>query len=143
LQLPPAAATSDDQEERVTANTQTLDQRPPHKPHPHPESGLSFDTEELRCLQFTLHKDGRRVGYAQLHASSQTTVEIVDLFVEESFRSNGYGRAILEGALEFARSAGFADICAHASPDNPTAFRLFQSLGFHACENEVHMERDL
>jgi GNAT superfamily N-acetyltransferase len=131
----------------VTANTQTLEQthhqRPPHKPHDQPESGLSFDTEELRCLQLTLHKDGRRVGYAQLHASSETTVEIVDLFVEETFRSNGFGRTILEGAIEFARSAGFADVCAHASPDNPAAFRLFDSFGFHACENEVHLERDL
>jgi GNAT superfamily N-acetyltransferase len=126
----------------VTANTQTVD-RAPHRPHAQPESGLSYDTEELRCLQLTLHKDGQRVGYAQLHASSPKTVEVVDLFVEPPFRTNGYGRVILERAIEYARSAGFADICAHASPNNGSAYRLFESLGFHVCEAEAHLERDL
>lgn len=127
----------------MTANRRTFDRRPPHKPHSHLQSGLSFDTEELRCLQLTLHKDGRRVGYLQLHACSDTTAEIVDLFIEEPFRSNGYGRTLLEGGIALARSVGFGEICAHTSPENVTAFRLFQRLGFHACDDEVHLERGL
>lgn len=101
---------------------------------------FSVTREQLVCEQLTLHMDGRAVAYAQLHRSADTTLEVVDLLVEPEYRGKGLGRRLLQHVIEFARSSGCARICAHASPDNGPAYRLFGTMGFHACETEVHLE---
>ena len=103
---------------------------------------FSYERELLECVQLSLILDGERVAYAQLHTLSETTIEVVDLFVKPECRGNGYGRAVLQEALEFARSSGYRHVCAHASADNEPAYRLFRDLGFHGDETEVHLELD-
>jgi len=53
-----------------------------------------------------------------------------DLFVDESVRGSGLGRALMEAALERARRRGCARIELDANEANEPALRLYRSVGF-------------
>jgi ribosomal protein S18 acetylase RimI-like enzyme len=53
-----------------------------------------------------------------------------DLFVDETARGSGLGRALVEAALEHARERGCARIELDANEANETALRLYRSVGF-------------
>jgi ribosomal protein S18 acetylase RimI-like enzyme len=53
-----------------------------------------------------------------------------DLFVDESARGSGLGRALVEAALERARRRGCARIELDANEANEPALRLYRSVGF-------------
>lgn len=58
-----------------------------------------------------------------------------DLFVEESARGKGYGRKLLEAAVERARSRGCDRIQLDVNQANEGALALYESLGFRAIHN--------
>lgn len=83
--------------------------------------------------------DGRLVGYACLywHFSSTQAKETVlmnDLFVDDSARGQGVGRALIEATAEVARERGAASIEWSTAPDNRTAQRLYDSTGAERSE---------
>jgi GNAT superfamily N-acetyltransferase len=83
--------------------------------------------------------DGRLVGYACLywHFSSLEAVEAVlmnDLYVEESTRGQGVGRALIEASAEVARERGTPIVEWSTAPDNRTAQRLYDSTGAERSE---------
>ena len=53
-----------------------------------------------------------------------------DLFVDETARGSGLGRALVDAALEHARKRGCARIELDANEANETALRLYRSVGF-------------
>jgi ribosomal protein S18 acetylase RimI-like enzyme len=57
---------------------------------------------------------------------------IEDVFVEESARGGGLGRALVEAALARARERGCVRVDLDTQADNTRAIRLYESLGFHA-----------
>lgn len=76
--------------------------------------------------------EGRLVGYACLywHFSSLEACECVlmnDLFVDESVRGQGVGRALIEATAEVARERGVPFVEWSTAPDNHTAQRLYDS----------------
>lgn len=78
--------------------------------------------------------DGRLVGYACLywHFSSLEATECVlmnDLYVDESARGQGVGRALIEASAEVARERGAPFVEWSTAPDNHTAQRLYDSTG--------------
>jgi GNAT superfamily N-acetyltransferase len=77
---------------------------------------------------------GELVGYACLywHFSSLQARESVlmnDLFVAESARGRGVGRALIEASAAIARERGAAHLEWSTAPDNHTAQRLYDSTG--------------
>jgi GNAT superfamily N-acetyltransferase len=83
--------------------------------------------------------EGRLVGYACLywHFSSTQAKETVlmnDLFVDDSARDQGVGRALIEATAEVARERGAASIEWSTAPDNHTAQRLYDSTGAERSE---------
>ncbi len=83
--------------------------------------------------------DGRLVGYACLywHFSSLEACESVlmnDLFVEESARGRGVGRALIEATADVARERGVPFVEWSTAPDNHTAQRLYDSTGTQRSE---------
>ncbi len=83
--------------------------------------------------------EGRLVGYACLywHFSSTKAAECVlmnDLFVDESTRGQGVGRALIEATAEVARERGAPHIEWSTAPDNYTAQRLYDSTGAERSE---------
>lgn len=84
-------------------------------------------------------REGRLVGYTCLYwAFSSTppaeTVLLNDLYVEESERGGGVGRALIEAAAEIARERGAERLEWVTAPDNHTAQRLYDSLPTHRSE---------
>ena len=83
--------------------------------------------------------DGRLVGYACLywHFSSLEACESVlmnDLYVEESVRGKGVGRALIEATAEVARERGVPFVEWSTAPDNHTAQHLYDSTGAERSE---------
>jgi GNAT superfamily N-acetyltransferase len=81
----------------------------------------------------------RLVGYACLywHFSSTQATETVlmnDLYVEESVRGQGVGRALIEATAEVARERGVSSVEWSTAPDNHTAQRLYDSTGAERSE---------
>lgn len=83
--------------------------------------------------------DGRLVGYACLywHFSSLEACESVlvnDLFVDESVRGQGVGRALIEATAEVALERGVPFVEWSTAPDNHAAQRLYDSTGAERTE---------
>ncbi|HEV2790142.1 MAG TPA: GNAT family N-acetyltransferase [Solirubrobacterales bacterium] len=83
--------------------------------------------------------EGRLLGYACLywHFSSTKATETVlmnDLYVDESARGRGVGRALIEATAEVARERGAASVEWSTAPDNRTAQRLYDSTGAERSE---------
>jgi ribosomal protein S18 acetylase RimI-like enzyme len=55
-----------------------------------------------------------------------------DIFVQETARGSGLGRALAEGALARARERGCARIELDVNEANPAALALYESLGFES-----------
>jgi GNAT superfamily N-acetyltransferase len=84
-------------------------------------------------------RDGKLVGYACLywHFSSLEATECVlmnDLFVSESARGLGVGRALIEASAEVARERGVPFVEWSTAPDNHPAQRLYDSTGAERSE---------
>jgi GNAT superfamily N-acetyltransferase len=74
------------------------------------------------------------LGYACLywHFTSLVPAETVlmnDLFVTETARSQGVGRALIEASADVARSRGAHHLEWATAPDNATAQRLYDATG--------------
>ena len=83
--------------------------------------------------------DAKLVGYACLywHFSSLSAAESVlmnDLFVSETARGCGVGRALIEASAAVARERGAAHLEWATAPDNLTAQRLYDSTGAERSE---------
>ena len=83
--------------------------------------------------------EGRLVGYACLywHFSSLEACESVlmnDLYVDESVRGQGVGRALIEASAEVARERKVPFVEWSTAPDNETAQRLYDSTGAERTE---------
>jgi GNAT superfamily N-acetyltransferase len=78
--------------------------------------------------------EGRLVGYACLywHFSSLEACESVlmnDLYVDDTARGQGVGRALIEAAAGVARERDVPFVEWSTAPDNETAQRLYDSTG--------------
>jgi ribosomal protein S18 acetylase RimI-like enzyme len=78
---------------------------------------------------------GEAVGVCQLRyrLSVWTGSEdcwLEDLYVAESARGGGHGRALVEAAFEFARGRGCRRIELDVNEQNETALEFYESLGF-------------
>jgi GNAT superfamily N-acetyltransferase len=82
---------------------------------------------------------GRLVGHACLywHFSSTLATDTVlmnDLYVDESVRGQGVGRALIEASAAVARERGAPHLEWATEPDNLTAQRLYDSTGAERSE---------
>jgi GNAT superfamily N-acetyltransferase len=79
------------------------------------------------------------VGYACLywHFTSLVPAETVlmnDLYVDEAYRGEGVGRALIEASAGIARERGAHHLEWATAPDNETAQRLYDSTGAERSE---------
>ncbi|WP_018626656.1 GNAT family N-acetyltransferase [Niabella aurantiaca] len=75
------------------------------------------------------------VGFTQLYptySSVRTTKNWIlnDLFVQEAFRKNGVGEALIRKAMQFATAAGARFLQLETATDNFTAQKLYERIGF-------------
>ena len=79
--------------------------------------------------------DGRAVGVAQVRYrlsvwTGSDDCWLEDLFVTEAARSGGYGRRLVEAAVESARARGCKRIELDVNEQNEDALRFYSALGF-------------
>jgi GNAT superfamily N-acetyltransferase len=80
--------------------------------------------------------DGLAVGFLSLWlfpviCAPDPYAEVAELFVEEAYRRRGVGRALLEEAIEIARSEGAAELKVVTGFRNTAAQQLYYAVGFH------------
>lgn len=80
------------------------------------------------------YEDGKLVGFGCFyrHKSSLSATNVVlmnDLYVDESARGKGAGRAIIEGGVELAREWGASHLTWATAPDNHKAQGLYDTFG--------------
>ena len=74
-------------------------------------------------------------GFTQLYplyssVRAQKNWILNDLYVEAAYRKQGIGRKLIEAAMQFAMGEGATFIQLETMPDNITAQRLYESIGF-------------
>ncbi len=79
------------------------------------------------CL--VLVEDERTVGYGILSVAAGEA-HILNLCIDPSYRSRGYGARMLDHMLAVARSAKVTEIFLEVRPSNETAISLYQKKGF-------------
>lgn len=65
---------------------------------------------------------------------------IEDVFVDDEMRGNGYGRILMEAAIQSATRRGCGRIQLDVNQDNKAALKLYESLGFVTIHNEDKWE---
>jgi putative acetyltransferase len=71
-----------------------------------------------------------RLSVARDQHPASTHVADLGLMVAKGARRQGVGRALLEAAVDWARSAGVRKLELHVFPWNEPAIRLYESFGF-------------
>jgi ribosomal protein S18 acetylase RimI-like enzyme len=109
--------------------------------------GLKFDAERARTAMNGLlsgqeHgavwvvRDGSRIvgylalclGYSLEFGGRDAFID--EIYVSEAFRNQGWGRKLMEAALEAAREAGVLAIHLGVERTNPNALQLYRKMGF-------------
>ncbi|HEY1138938.1 MAG TPA: GNAT family N-acetyltransferase [Lysobacter sp.] len=80
--------------------------------------------------------DGRAAGFTQLYPmfSSVRTARIWilnDLYIDESARRHGVGKALLDAAAQFAKEQGAAGLVLETTRDNEAARALYRAAGWN------------
>jgi predicted N-acetyltransferase YhbS len=79
---------------------------------------LTYDATYLGKHEvYVLESDGRIIGFYSLERLSGTTLELGALFVEPGDIGKGYGRQLVEHALDKAREAGASTIVIQGDPN--------------------------
>jgi ribosomal protein S18 acetylase RimI-like enzyme len=82
-----------------------------------------------------LGQDASAIGFTQLYpsfssASARRIFILNDLFVDPATRRSGVGRALLEAAADFGRSAGAARLTLSTAHTNTSAQSLYEASGW-------------
>lgn len=110
--------------------------------------------EQLAGDEFTVLLAEGSAGFAQLRFKRQIYSDAPDSYLEELYvvpgrRGEGLGRALLEAAMDAARSHGADHIDLGTSEDDTAARGLYESMGFTNREGRpdgpvmLYYERDL
>ena len=117
----------------------------------HPEAGygrfLVSQLEDPESLVLVAEHAGDVVGYVFAAVESTNWMElrgpsgiVHDIYVDESARRLGAGRALLRAAIAWVRSKGRTQIVLLTKTRNEDAQRLFASLGFRPTMIEMTLE---
>lgn len=93
-----------------------------------------FCGDSDKGAQFLYRENGSVIGFATVYFSYASTITakvavLNDLFVESGYRTQGYGRALIEHCLDFGRAAGAARLQWLTAKDNVNAQAAYDKLG--------------
>lgn len=86
---------------------------------------------------YLMYETPPKKGYIGLHVDVDTA-EIATLFVEEPFRRQGIGEALLKEAIHILHNRGIKALLLDVSVDNHPALTLYQKMGFKAIHTRPH-----
>jgi ribosomal-protein-alanine N-acetyltransferase len=91
--------------------------------------GVFRDCIRVGYLCRVVESVGEVAGYG-IMSYGAGEAHILNVCVRQDLRSAGVGRRLMDFLLERARAAQMQDIFLEVRPSNPTAIRLYESLGF-------------
>lgn len=108
-----------------------------------PEKDRRFLEERLlggESVILVAERDRRAVGFTQLYPTFSSVALarawiLNDLYVAEDARGTGVGAALLEAARTFGRETGARTLMLETTPDNVTAQRLYERLGWRRSDH--------
>lgn len=80
---------------------------------------------------FVGEKENRVIGTVAVKEESKDTAILRRLFVSPKYRGKGYGRLLIQKALDFCKEKGYREIVFHASTTMKAAMGLCRSKGFN------------
>lgn len=85
-------------------------------------------------IALVAHRAGRRIGYAVMEPRWKPmrggwAYDITQLFVVETERGKGTGRALIEASRDTARQRGAVGLTIGTAPDNPGAAAAYRAMG--------------
>jgi ribosomal protein S18 acetylase RimI-like enzyme len=91
--------------------------------------------QDQSVIFLALRPDGSAAGFTQLYpsfssASAKRIFILNDLFVDPITRRSGAGRALLQAAADFGRSAGAVRLTLSTAHTNTTAQSLYEATGW-------------
>jgi RimJ/RimL family protein N-acetyltransferase len=103
------------------------------KPTPRHEHMKWFRSalQNRKKLLVVVEYEENEVGHVRfdLNDNDMNCAEI-SIYVNPNFRGTGYGKDILEAAMNYAKKTGIQSFTAQTHKDNKVSTRLFESLGF-------------
>ena len=96
----------------------------------------TFDPDRERC--WIAEMDGENVGCILLTKADDEVVKLRLLLVEPKARGLGIGTRLVEGAIRFARRAGYRKAVLWTQSNLLPARRIYQRVGFTCTKEEPH-----
>lgn len=96
---------------------------------------LRHNLENNESVIFLAEKDNQPLGFVQLYPTWESVTMtkrwvLYDLFVAESGRGHGVGRALMQRAKQLAQETGAKYIALETAKNNTTAQALYESEGY-------------
>lgn len=80
---------------------------------------------------YLMYETTQKKGYIGVHADLETA-EIATLFVEEAFRRQGIGEALIKAVINRLKTRGINQVLLDVSINNHAALHLYEKMGFKA-----------
>ena len=98
-----------------------------------------------RGIKFTLEENGQTVGRGFLYLLTNDLHQepfgfIEDVFVQEAFRSKGYGKTLTSAIVEEAKKQGCYKLICTSRFSNERAHQFYEKLGFKKHGNEFRID---
>ena len=79
-----------------------------------------------------VERPGRAVGMARVYLADDdpSRAELFSMWVMPAERGTGAGRALVDAAIDWARSNGVSELTLHVTEGNEPATRLYEACGF-------------
>ena len=91
-----------------------------------------------RAVCYVMEQDEKIVGIYSLLPTRPGTVELVNIAVDESQQNKGFGKALIQHAIETARSQGYRTIEIGTGNSSISQLALYQKCGFRM----THIDRN-
>jgi GNAT superfamily N-acetyltransferase len=88
---------------------------------------------------FVTEQDGKLIGWVHVYRSQLfylSFAEIGGLVVDESFRGQGIGRALMEKCEEWARSKGIPEIRLRSGSHRTEAHKFYERIGYEQIKQQ-------
>lgn len=105
---------------------------------------IRLDAERDADGIFVLEVDGTIAGYITTWCNQLGGIgNIPNLAVDSAYRGNGFGRRLIEQAIEHFRSQGMSHARIETLEQNPIGKDLYPSFGFKEVARQIHYCMDL
>lgn len=106
-----------------------------------------FLKDAKRAILVAEDKNQRIVGYTEIFPfrtiGAEPRIEIASLVVDESCRSQGVGRMLMNHAEEWARAHGFKEMGLRSNVIRERAHRFYETLGYQVNKTQKSFRKTL